>query len=183
MRLAAGCVDAARSAAPRVAGIGARRRSCPDRLWQRARFSAAPSPIAGALVRCRHRRIGRTTAADRIGHAGDRPDLSLLLRPGDTVLVDDPCYFNFLALLRAHQVKIVGVPMTPSGPDVTRFEAILAATQPRLYITSAALHNPTGATLSLQTAHRLLNAAATCGLTIVEDDILADFEPEQSARR
>ena len=105
-----------------------------------------------------------------------------LLRPGDTVLVDDPCYFNFLALLRAHQVKIVGVPMTPSGPDVTRFEAILAATQPRLYITSAALHNPTGATLSLQTAHRLLNAAATCGLTIVEDDILADFEPEPSAR-
>jgi DNA-binding transcriptional MocR family regulator len=33
-----------------------------------------------------------------------------LLRPGDTVLVDDPCYFNFRALLRAHQVKIVGVP-------------------------------------------------------------------------
>lgn len=105
-----------------------------------------------------------------------------LLRPGDTVLVDDPCYFNFLALLRAHQVKIVGVPMTPSGPDVTRFEAILSATQPRLYITSAALHNPTGATLSPQTAHRLLNAAATCGLTIVEDDILADFEPEPSPR-
>ena len=105
-----------------------------------------------------------------------------LLRPGDTVLVDDPCYFNFLALLRAHQVKIVGVPMTPSGPDVTRFEAILSATQPRLYITSAALHNPTGATLSLQTAHRLLNAAAAHGLTIVEDDILADFEPEPSPR-
>jgi DNA-binding transcriptional MocR family regulator len=105
-----------------------------------------------------------------------------LLRPGDTVLVDDPCYFNFLALLRAHQVKIVGVPMTPSGPDVTRFEAVLAAEQPRLYITSAALHNPTGATLSLQTAHRLLNLAATHGLTIVEDDILADFEPELSPR-
>jgi DNA-binding transcriptional MocR family regulator len=36
-----------------------------------------------------------------------------LLRPGDTVLVDDPCYFNFQALLRAHQVRIVGVPYTP----------------------------------------------------------------------
>jgi DNA-binding transcriptional MocR family regulator len=33
-----------------------------------------------------------------------------LLRPDDTVLVDDPCYFNFQALLRAHQVKIVGIP-------------------------------------------------------------------------
>ena len=35
-----------------------------------------------------------------------------LLRPGDTVLVDDPCYFNFRALLRAHQAKIVSVPYT-----------------------------------------------------------------------
>ncbi|GMO31733.1 hypothetical protein BwSF21_34670 [Bradyrhizobium ottawaense] len=34
-----------------------------------------------------------------------------LLRPGDTVLVDDPCYFNFRALLRAHQARIVGCPI------------------------------------------------------------------------
>lgn len=105
-----------------------------------------------------------------------------LLRPGDTVLVDDPCYFNFRALLRAHQVKIVSVPYTASGPDVACFEAILAAERPRLYITNSALQNPTGATLSAQTAHRLLNAAAAYDLTVVEDDIFADFEPEPSAR-
>jgi DNA-binding transcriptional MocR family regulator len=105
-----------------------------------------------------------------------------LLRPGDTVLVDDPCYFNFQALLRAHQVRIVGVPYTPSGPDIAAFETVLAAERPRLYITNSALHNPTGATLSPQTAHRLLNLASAHDLTIVEDDIFADFEPEPSAR-
>ncbi|WFU45337.1 PLP-dependent aminotransferase family protein [Bradyrhizobium sp. CB82] len=105
-----------------------------------------------------------------------------LLRPGDTVLVDDPCYFNFRALLRAHQVKIVGVPYTPSGPDVARFEATLEAHRPRLYITNSALHNPTGATLSLQTAHRVLRAAAAHELAIIEDDIFADLEPERSPR-
>jgi DNA-binding transcriptional MocR family regulator len=105
-----------------------------------------------------------------------------LLRPGDTVLVDDPCYFNFRALLRAHQAKIVSVPYTPSGPDVARFEQILASERPRLYITNSALHNPTGATLSLQTAHRLLTAAAAHDLTIIEDDIFGDFEPERSPR-
>ncbi|MBC9883182.1 PLP-dependent aminotransferase family protein [Bradyrhizobium sp. INPA01-394B] len=105
-----------------------------------------------------------------------------LLRPGDTVLVDDPCYFNFRALLRAHQAKIVSVPHTPSGPDVAHFEAIVATERPRLYITNSALHNPTGATLSLQTAHRLLIAAAAHDLTIVEDDIFGDFEPERSPR-
>ncbi|WP_371746373.1 PLP-dependent aminotransferase family protein [Bradyrhizobium sp. CCBAU 53351] len=105
-----------------------------------------------------------------------------LLRPGDTVLVDDPCYFNFRALLRAHQTRIVSVTMTPTGPDITRFEQILATERPRLYITNSALHNPTGATLSLQTAHRLLTAAAAHDLTIIEDDIFGDLEPERSAR-
>lgn len=105
-----------------------------------------------------------------------------LLRPGDTVLVDDPCYFNFQALLKAHQVTMVGVPYTPSGPDVAAFEAVLGAQRPRLYITNSAIHNPTGATISPQVAHRLLNAAAGSEMTIVEDEIVADFEPEPSTR-
>ena len=105
-----------------------------------------------------------------------------LLQAGDTVLVDDPCYFNFQALLRAHRAKIVGVPYTPTGPDPSVFAEVLAAHRPRLYITNSALHNPTGATISPQTAHRLLNVAAAHDLTIVEDDIFADFEPEPSPR-
>jgi DNA-binding transcriptional MocR family regulator len=105
-----------------------------------------------------------------------------LLKPGDAVLVDDPCYFNFRSLLRAHQVRIVGVPYTPTGPDVTAFETSLAAERPRLYITNSALHNPTGATLSPQAAYRLLSAASQHDLTIIEDDIFADFEPEPSSR-
>lgn len=105
-----------------------------------------------------------------------------LLQPGDTVLVDDPCYFNFQALLRAHLAKLVGVPYTPTGPDPSLFAELVAAHRPRLYITNSALHNPTGATISPQTAHRLLNTAAAHNLTIVEDDIFADFEPEPSPR-
>lgn len=106
----------------------------------------------------------------------------LLLRPGDAVLVDDPCYFNFQALLRAHPVRIVGVPMTPSGPDPAIFEEVLAKESPRLYITNSALQNPTGATISPQVAHRVLMLAHAHGLTIVEDDIFADFEPAPSPR-
>jgi DNA-binding transcriptional MocR family regulator len=105
-----------------------------------------------------------------------------LLRPGDTVLVDDPCYFNFQALLKAHQVKVVGVARTHNGPDIAAFEAILSAHRPRLYVTNSTIHNPTGSTLSPQVAHRMLNAAAANDTIIVEDDIFADFEPEPSTR-
>jgi DNA-binding transcriptional MocR family regulator len=106
----------------------------------------------------------------------------MLLQPGDVVLVDDPCYFNFLALLRAHQVTVIGVPFTPSGPDLDRFEEALGLHRPRLYITNSGLHNPTGASLSTVTAHRLLKLAERHGLAIVEDDIFADFEHEPAPR-
>ena len=104
------------------------------------------------------------------------------LEPGDTVLVDDPCYFNFLALLRAHRVKIVGVPYTPVGPDLEAFERAIAEHAPRLYITNSAIHNPTGATFSPVTAHRLLRLSENSKLTIVEDDIFGDFEHEAAPR-
>jgi DNA-binding transcriptional MocR family regulator len=99
-----------------------------------------------------------------------------LLDAGDTVLVDDPCYFNFQALLRAHRAKIVSVPYTPSGPDIELFGQVLAEHRPRLYITNSAIHNPTGATLSPAVAHKVLKLAEQFGLTIIEDDLFADFE-------
>lgn len=105
-----------------------------------------------------------------------------LVGPGDAVIVDDPCYFNFHALLRAHRVKIISVPYTPHGPDLERFAEALAEHRPRLYITNSALHNPTGAVLSPVIAHRLLKLAEQHDLTIVEDDIFADFEHEPAPR-
>lgn len=105
-----------------------------------------------------------------------------LLRPGDAVLVDDPCYFNFRALLKAHQTEVIGVPYTLTGPDMARFTEALAAHKPRLYITNSALHNPTGATISPQIAHQILSAAAAHDLIVIEDDIFAGFEPDPSPR-
>lgn len=106
----------------------------------------------------------------------------LLLEPGDVVLVDDPCYFNFHALLRAHRARIVSVPYTRSGPDIELFAKALAEHRPRLYITNSAIHNPTGATLSPVVAHRVLKLAEQFALTIIEDDIFADFEHTSAPR-
>ncbi|MDB6083674.1 MAG: GntR family transcriptional regulator [Gammaproteobacteria bacterium] len=105
-----------------------------------------------------------------------------LIEPGDTVLVDDPCYFNFNALLRAHRARIVGVPYTPTGPDLALFERALIEHRPRLYVTNSGVQNPTGATLTPVIAHGLLKLAAEHDLLIVEDDIFADFEDHPSPR-
>ena len=105
-----------------------------------------------------------------------------LAEPGDAVLVDDPCYFNFHALLRAHRVKVVGVPFGAGGPDLSAFEQALKAHKPRFYLTNSGLHNPTGASLSPAAVHRVLRLAEAYDTLIVEDDVYADFEAEPGPR-
>lgn len=100
-----------------------------------------------------------------------------LLQPGDTVLVDDPCYFNFQAALLTHRVKIVGVPYTTTGPDLEAFASAANEHTPKLYISNAGLHNPTGGSMTPATAHRLLKLAEAHGITLVEDNIFGDFHP------
>ncbi len=98
-----------------------------------------------------------------------------LLEPGDTVLIDDPGYFNFQALLRAHRVQLVAVPYTEQGPDVPEMAKLLAQHKPRLYLTNTVFHNPTGAVLSPIVAHRVLKLAEDHDMMIIEDDIYAEF--------
>jgi DNA-binding transcriptional MocR family regulator len=42
-----------------------------------------------------------------------------LIERGDTVLLDDPCYFNFHAMLRAHRARVASVPFTPPARTPT----------------------------------------------------------------
>lgn len=99
-----------------------------------------------------------------------------LLEPNDTVLIDDPCYFNFQALLKAHRVNVISTPYTINGPDLDKFKATIIAQKPRLYITNSAIHNPTGAVLSAKVAYQVLKIAEQHDVIIVEDDIFGDLE-------
>jgi DNA-binding transcriptional MocR family regulator len=61
-------------------------------------------------------------------------------------------------------------------------EAQKPAARPRLYVTVSVLHNPTGASLSLQSAHRVLQLATEFDLHIVEDDTYAHLAPAHAPR-
>ncbi|AUG52599.1 PLP-dependent aminotransferase family protein [Thalassospira marina] len=106
----------------------------------------------------------------------------LLIEPGDTVFVDDPCYFNFHALLHAHRANIIAIPYLADGPDMDAFARAAEENRPRLYVTNSGLHNPTGASLSPVKAHRVLKVCEKHGITIIEDDIFADFETTPAPR-
>lgn len=99
----------------------------------------------------------------------------LLLQPGDIVLVDDPCYFNFQALIKAHHLQAVAIPFTENGPDIQHFAQAIHL-KPKIYLTNSGIHNPTGAALSLNTAYQISRIVEQSNMLIIEDEIFADFE-------
>lgn len=98
-----------------------------------------------------------------------------LLTAGDVVLIDDPCYFNFRALIKAHHLKAVAIPFTEQGPDLEKFSQAMNL-KPKIYLTNSGIHNPTGTSVSLQTIYQISKMAEQANLLIIEDEIFADFE-------
>lgn len=105
-----------------------------------------------------------------------------LLRAGDPVLVDEPGWSVEYARLQALGMHVLPVPRGLDGPDLDVLQALLAAHRPRVYVTVSVLHNPTGASLSLSTAHRLLQITQGHDLTIVEDDTYSHLAPPHLPR-
>lgn len=105
-----------------------------------------------------------------------------LARAGDPVLVDEPGWAVEYARLEALGMRVLPVPRGADGPDLGVLAALLEAHRPRLYITVSVLHNPTGASLSLASAHKLLQLAQLHELLIVEDDTYAHLAPAHAPR-
>lgn len=105
-----------------------------------------------------------------------------LLQPGDAVLVDDPGYFNYHAVLRAHRARTLPVPVTRTGLDLDALERLAETEKPKLYLANPALQNPTGLSLAPGQAHRLLNLSQRFDFRIVEDDVFRDFQSVPTPR-
>ncbi|HEV7137019.1 MAG TPA: PLP-dependent aminotransferase family protein [Steroidobacteraceae bacterium] len=105
--------------------------------------------------------------------------IGTLARPGDSVLVEDPCYPYVLAMVRACGAHPVGVPRRDDGPDANALDSLARQTGARLFITNTTYQNPTGTTTSIQVAHAVLHVAERHGLTICEDDIFAELPADR----
>jgi DNA-binding transcriptional MocR family regulator len=100
-----------------------------------------------------------------------------LLRPGDTVIVEDPGYCNLLQILRLGGLTVLGVPRTPAGIDNDVLERLVVDHKPKAIFLNTTLQNPTGATFGMAAAFRLLQIAERHGLWVVEDDVSRELAP------
>lgn len=96
------------------------------------------------------------------------------IEAGDPVLVDSPGYYPLFGKLRLAKARLVGVRRTVDGPDPDDLAAKAAATGARFFFTQSLAHNPTGCSITLPVAYRLLRTATEHNLHIVDSDPFAD---------
>lgn len=104
------------------------------------------------------------------------------VQPGDTVLIDAPGFYPTYEKLRLQGANIVGVPRTPTGPDLRVLRRAIKAFKPTLFFTQSTGHNPTGSDISPDMAKEVMEIAAAGGILVVDDDALADFKPSRCLR-
>ncbi|MER6734961.1 PLP-dependent aminotransferase family protein [Streptomyces puniciscabiei] len=105
---------------------------------------------------------------------GSQQALSLLatalLEPGDTVLVENPCYLAALQVFGLAGARVVAVPGDPDGVDPGALEEAVRRERPKLLYLVPTFQNPTGRTMPAPRRAEIAAVAARQGLWIVEDD-------------
>lgn len=96
------------------------------------------------------------------------------VEPGDAVLVDQPGYYPLFGKLRLAKARLIGVRRTIDGPDPDDLAAKAAASGAKIFFTQSLAQNPTGCSITLPVAYRVLRTASELNLRIVESDPFAD---------
>jgi len=101
----------------------------------------------------------------------------IFVKPGDTVIVGDPAWFQMFGRFVAQGARLVGMPYTPDGPDLDALESMVQTWRPKMLVINSVLQNPTGTSLTAAQAFRILQLAETYDFIVVEDDIYGDLCP------
>ena len=100
------------------------------------------------------------------------------VRPGDSVILENPTYPGAVAVFNGARARCLGVPIrTVAEPgsslhlDLEALEATLAANRVKLIVLTPDFHNPTGTSMPLASRRKLLELASRHQVPIVEDHI------------
>ena len=156
----------------------------PARALQYSTTEGEPGLRAALAARTSARGLA-TDADDVLVTTGSQQALSLLatalLEPGDTVLVERPCYLAALQAFGFAGARVVAVPGDEDGIDPQALEELVVRERPKLLYTVPTFSNPTGRTLPAARRAAVAEVAGRCGLWIVEDDPYGElrFEGER----
>jgi 2-aminoadipate transaminase len=132
-------------------------------------------PLLRELIAQRLTERGLKTAGDDLLiTSGSQQALTLvasvLLEPGDRVLVEEPSYLAALQCFAFAGAQAIPVPCDDGGLDPEALDSLISEHRPTLLYSVPTFQNPTGRTLSRRRRLALAEVAERTGLWIVEDD-------------
>lgn len=107
--------------------------------------------------------------------------IRVVAKPGSTVIVETPTYFNLYSLLETLGIHWREVTTHPvEGMDLDELEQVLKTESIAAMITMPTVHNPLGYTMSRQNKQRLAKIAHQYQVPIIEDAQHADLQFSQT---
>jgi 2-aminoadipate transaminase len=99
----------------------------------------------------------------------------LLVKPGETVLVEDPIYPGLHSVFSRAGVRLAGVPVGAQGVDLEILARLARLERPSLLVVTPNFQNPTGVTMPEAARRELLRIAADAALPVIENDIYGEL--------
>lgn len=97
--------------------------------------------------------------------------------PGDTIIVENPCFIGAISAFKSYQADIVSIPLTATGIDLGKLKTTLdnAPQLPKFVYLTPNFHNPAGTLYSLETKQALIELLSDRNIPLIEDDAYSDL--------
>jgi len=104
----------------------------------------------------------------------------LLVKPGDTVIMEEPVSPDAYRAMELAGAIIKTVPVDDDGLDCDILENLVARYGPRLIYVNSSFHDPTGSILSLDRRKRIIEISNRYRVPVIEDDAASELVYEGS---
>jgi DNA-binding transcriptional MocR family regulator len=107
--------------------------------------------------------------------------LSTLLRPGDAVAVEDPCFFATSFAARRQGLKLIPIPVSEqSGIDLNVLERVLARGEVKACLIMSSCQIPMGVSLSTERKFKLVRLLERYEVPLIENDTLGELHSPEA---
>jgi len=95
--------------------------------------------------------------------------MSGLVKPGDSIICENPTHNTAIKIMKLHGVNIVGVDMNEDGIDTNKLKKKLEENDMKLAYLVPSYHNPTGIVMSPERRVEVFNILKEYKVPIIED--------------
>jgi 2-aminoadipate transaminase len=99
----------------------------------------------------------------------------VFLDPGDSVIVENPCYLAALQSFSGYDASFIPVESDSKGMVTEQVEQALKSQKAKLIYVVSDFHNPKGTTLSLERREQLIKISRRYRIPILEDDAYGEL--------